>query len=853
MKTRFVAVVLALAMAMSLLMAVPAHAVKGQVMDNLQFNFYGTATALYTGLVKNEIDFMGWPLTYTQYIDATYNPDVIVAPYYDLGDYELAINNNYSLPDMPWRSPTNYTEFRQAIACLVDKDGLIAGPALNGFATRIDTHIPRPALNDWVNYNVSKYGPNGELLNNYPWDYNPAKAAQILDAAGFIQGSTPNPDYDPSLPWSAKYIRVYPPGHEKAGQDLDPLIVYIRRDHAPRKALGEQVANDLKKIGIPVTIIEGGSRVCHDLVYKYRKYHLYTAGWSLGRFPIWFYSFYNPIGIYPGGPNFYQINDHEVTPWTEEVYPKAQSVEQSMRAAKMCQYYQVMKAYCIPVWSSASYYAYRKGFVYVPATQGYGLTTGLDFVFLATYHQNYPTVNTIRYGTMNPPVALNPLFSSWLWDYEVLDRIFTGYMNGNPYKMTPGKSPAGGDLPWMAYDWKWEIDPTDGNATVTLWFRHDIKWHDGVPFTVDDLNETIELGKYYDDSWGYSDFVHVIGFTKIDDYTCKIHFDMQSIWALYTANYDIVPKHIYGFNSGKHHPLPTDPDFYDVGPHGYWPWKDDTVTPVSDPAQVWVGTSMWKYVPGTHVPDVGGGILLTYNPDFWMQVTAGEIDFAYYWTSFANVKYAKSYNANKAIYTDETEDINNPIENDVTLPPIQNQTSGDCIYIGDSTIFTRIIITVTRPGNYSGIDVKWEYWNGNSWFPIANLTDETKGFTKGGSSIVIFTPPSNWVETKVDGVSAYWIRARAILSTNTSIITAPLASIASVGYFDCFKIGLPDLVLLANAYGTRGDGEVPFKVPGTKGAWNPGADLASPSGIIGLSDLVTLAKNYGKTWGRYPP
>jgi ABC-type transport system substrate-binding protein len=683
-----------------------AFAVKGPVMDNLQFKFYGDQSALWTGLVNNEIDMMAWPLTYTQYQDAKANPDIIVAPYYDLGDYEVALNNNYSLPDMPWRSPTNYTEFRQAIACLVDKDGLISGPALNGFATRIDTHIPRPALNDWVNFNVSKYGPNGELLNNYPWDYNPVKAAQLLDAAGFVQGSTSNPYYDPSLPWSAKYIRVYPAGHEKAGQDLDPLIAYVRIDIA-RKTLGEQVVRDLQKIGIPVTLTEGASGVCYTPVYVYRKYHLYTAGWSLGRFPLWFYSFYNPIGIYAEGPNFYQINDHEVTPWTEEVYPKAQSVEQSMRAAKMCQYYQVMKAYCIPVWSSASYYAYRKGFVYVPATQGYGLTTGLDFVFLATYHQNYPTVNTIRYGTMNPPVKLNPLFSSWLWDYEVLDRIFTGYMNGNPYKMTPGKSPTGGDLPWMAYDWKWEID-TDGNATVTLWFRHDIKWHDGVPFTVDDLNETIELGKYYDDSWGYSDFIHVIGFTKIDDYTCKLHFDMQSIWALYTANYEIVPKHIYGFNSGLHHPLPTDPDFYTGGPHGYWPWKGDTVTPVSDPAQVWVGTGMWKYVPGTHVAGEGGGMLLEAFPDFWMSIAPGDIDFAYYWTS--------------------------------TTPP------------------------------------------------------------SGGS----------------------------------------------------YKIGLSDLVLLANAYGTRGDGEVPFKVPGTKGAWNPGADLAAPSGIIGLSDLVTLAKNYGKTWGTNP-
>jgi hypothetical protein len=68
-----------------------------------------------------------------------------------------------------------------------------------------------------------------------------------------------------------------------------------------------------------------------------------------------------------------------------------------------------------------------------------------------------------------------------------------------------------------------------------------------------------------------------------------------------------------------------------------------------------------------------------------------------------------------------------------------------------------------------------------------------------------------------------------------------------------YKIGLSDLVLLANAYGTSGTGAVPFKVSGEKGAWNPGVDLAAPAGIIGLSDLVTLARNYGKTWGTYDP
>jgi hypothetical protein len=70
-----------------------------------------------------------------------------------------------------------------------------------------------------------------------------------------------------------------------------------------------------------------------------------------------------------------------------------------------------------------------------------------------------------------------------------------------------------------------------------------------------------------------------------------------------------------------------------------------------------------------------------------------------------------------------------------------------------------------------------------------------------------------------------------------------------------YKVGLSDLVLLANAYGTQGNGTggLPFILPGVKGAWNPAADLATPAGKVGLSDLVTLAKNYGKTWGEYDP
>jgi hypothetical protein len=53
------------------------------------------------------------------------------------------------------------------------------------------------------------------------------------------------------------------------------------------------------------------------------------------------------------------------------------------------------------------------------------------------------------------------------------------------------------------------------------------------------------------------------------------------------------------------------------------------------------------------------------------------------------------------------------------------------------------------------------------------------------------------------------------------------------------KVDLADLVMLATAYGSH---------PGDKN-WNPECDIAPPYGILGLSDLVTLALHYG---GHYP-
>jgi hypothetical protein len=295
-------------------------------------------------------------------------------------------------------------------------------------------------------------------------------------------------------------------------------------------------------------------------------------------------------------------------------------------------------------------------------------------------------------------------------------------MNINPYQPTQvGKSPNGGDMPWMAYDWNYQLSNFNGGgglgnptnsytqmANVTYWFRHDITWQDGVPWTVDDFNYTIYIDATYGDSWGQSDMIHVVNFVKWDDWTCSLYFDIPTFWSLYTALYDQVPMHIY---NKIDIPVGAPGGGTTSGHHGEWPGKDANSTEVHapltfpvTPEETWVGTGMWQYVEGTYVSGTGGGLTCKPYPSFWMNITQGDIDFKYTWQAGA--------------------------------PP--------------------------QDGSY--------------------------------------------------------------------------------------VIGLSDLVLLANAYGTSGIPPVPFLLGGLH-IWELGCDLAPPASVVGLSDLVTLALNYGNHWG----
>lgn len=129
-------------------------------------------------------------------------------------------------------------------------------------------------------------------------------------------------------------------------------------------------------------------------------------------------------------------------------------------------------------------------------------------------------------------------------------------------------------------------------------------------------------------------------------------------------------------------------------------------------------------------------------------------------------------NANTGVETDETADINNDTANDVMLPPQQVTTVQDRIYFGKETTFNRIRVNVGTAGVYSGVTLRWQYWNGSAWVEVPSLTDGTNGFQNSGVNYVEFPIPTDWQK---DG-DYYKIRCVVTALATPSLTTAPLAT-----------------------------------------------------------------------------
>jgi peptide/nickel transport system substrate-binding protein len=120
---------------------------------------------------------------------------------------------------------------------------------------------------------------------------------------------------------------------------------------------------------------------------------------------------------------------------------------------------------------------------------------------------------------------------------------------------------------------RWEI--SEDKLTFTFYLRKDVKWHDGVPFTADDIIYSFEriMDPKVDAAVMRSYYSQVEKLEKLDDHTIRIIWKKPYFKAIHlSASFPIVPKHILDDGTDfNQHPFGRRPVF--TGPYRFVEWK----------------------------------------------------------------------------------------------------------------------------------------------------------------------------------------------------------------------------------------------------------------------------------------
>lgn len=551
-KSKFLAATLLLSVLLSTLFQIPsayAQTQRGPRSPYLDLIFYTRPDICFTALQQGDIDIMAYPITDDLLYDAAVSdPDILLAPYTDSNQiYGFNFNSNETISTYGHEiaSPLNNTNFRKALAYLIDKNRIISD-AFDWFADRIDVPFPL-SQKDWWNTSVT--------YPNYPYEFSWLEAEALLDASGFIDRDRDG--------W-----RNYPigwPGRE-GGPNLDPIVLCVEWGmyNKPEYIMADILRDEMESLGIPVYWDE---LYLYDLYYTVlvdRNYHIFAGSQIVYRAPIWWYALAVLVFTFPFGSQHYTYPDFGEYLYIAKTIGQYVKLMDTLKTAvhgldwdtvllniKKAQGIYVENAFEIPVCSLRSYIAYRKTLAGVVDEKGFGIDN--PYTFLNAYRVdslNQP----IRVGLVSEPMRMNILYSGWQPDYMALDRIYAGLLNYNPYDTAV-------DNPWIARDWDigtW-IDEDDGQTktTVTYYFRKDAYWvkpvtdeRDGL-FNATDYEFTchyiyaqypyVEGTMFGSPHHGKFKDIHHI--ETINDFTVKVYFNVSSMWAYQWPTYPLLPKH----------------------------------------------------------------------------------------------------------------------------------------------------------------------------------------------------------------------------------------------------------------------------------------------------------------------
>jgi len=364
--------------------------------DELFFKIYPSPEAEYLAIKAGEINLMDWSLPAEKVADALADSNISTESALDLVYYLIDINCQ--------RWPTSDLHFRRALAHLVNKSRIV-NDVMQGYGYVLDSPVPS-VMGSWSNPDIRMY------------EYNTELAAAELDLGSFTDTDNDSIRNDPIT-----------------GENMAPVIFYIREEDPERKQAGEWLAQELNALGVPVVGELAVNRsVCQDAVMEdpAGEWNVYTGGWGLGRDPDHLALFYHSAEFDPTcmggwrGYNYPGFVNSTFDYWADRLMT-ASFFEDTLEAAFMCQEIIAEQVPGIPMYGRIGVKAYSSEWTGLVNQVGKGINSWWSLINMHPVGQEYGGV--IKYGLQSDIQTLNPLTAGSTYTWEILNVIYE-----TPYK-----------------------------------------------------------------------------------------------------------------------------------------------------------------------------------------------------------------------------------------------------------------------------------------------------------------------------------------------------------------------------------------------------------------------------------
>lgn len=541
-----------------------------------------------------QLDILGYSLTENEISSLSpYSP--VQDSYVGLEMYQLAMNNQ----KWPTGDPNNQfyklssiqanqsIAFRQAIACLIDRNMLVTSPQyLGGNGYRLDAPYPpmQASYVDFINYTASRTFTDKQGIL---YDYNLTRAAWLLDNYGFTVNPKTGIRRDPAT-----------------GKDLSSISFAVGSNDPLMAKVADCIKGSLTSFGIPVNLCKIPLEIAKWWLLS-GNYHLYLGSWTLSPLPTQYYDLYSSdmyyghessgYGYVAFSPNYIGFcnngtlfgpghKDAEGFDYYARKLKYAATLSDARTAALDAGYVFLRFCASVPLFTLNAKKVYKTGWagqVINPETVdaqwtgpvnsvGYGIDNYWSFANMANPSDitidyglridNALKLNVLFYGTASPPNFQTP--DVYLANAKALNLMYESMISLNPYTCGWTTNLTASD--YVISTWNSDFDPNAVKVTFTI--RQNIRWHSinnmwqktpsqGPELLLEDIKFSFEYTQACGPrvAWNYplvADFDHA----DLDTVSRKItiFYKHRSCWAAcWAGSLPILRKATWGAGTGQ--------------------------------------------------------------------------------------------------------------------------------------------------------------------------------------------------------------------------------------------------------------------------------------------------------------